>query len=117
MLQIARPSPIVPADPAVPDRHTPRRTGELQAADHRPLRPRRKHQVAQVGAERDRVPEVVVASHQLPEQQTLGGLTHQLDLQRLDIAHAAEQRAPRLPRRRPGNAGDRTDRAALPLIR
>ena len=70
-----------------------------------------------MGAERDRVPEVVVASHQFPEQQTLGGLAHQLDLQRLDIAHAAEQRAPRLPRRRPGNAGDRTDRAALPLIR
>ena len=39
------------------------------------------------------MPEVVVASHQLPEQQPLGGLAHQLDLQRLDIAHAADERA------------------------
>ena len=60
-----------------------------------------KHQIAQVGAEGDRVPEVVVASHQLPEQQALGGLAHPLDLQRLDIAHAADERGPRLPRRRP----------------
>ncbi len=73
--------------------------------------------VAQVSAERDRVPEVVVASHQLPEQQPLGGLAHQLDIQRIDIAHAADQREPRLPRRRSGNAGDRTDRAAPALGR
>ena len=78
---------------------------------------RRKHQIAQVGAERDRVPEVVVASHQLPEQQALGGLAHPLDLQRLDIAHAADERAPRLSRRRPGNAGDRPGRTALALVR
>ena len=63
------------------------------------------------------VPEVVVASHQLPEQQALGGLAHPLDRQRLDIAHAAQERAPRLPRGRPRNAGDRTDRAALALVR
>ena len=101
-LQIPRPSRVVPADPAVPDRHAPRRARELQAADHRPGRLRRKHQIAQVGAERDRVPEIVVASHQLPEQQALGGLAHPLDLQRLDIAHAADERAPRLSRRRRG---------------
>ena len=110
-LEIPRPSRVVPADPAVPDRHAPRRAGELQAADYRPGRLRRKHQIAQVGAERDRVPEVVVASHQLPEQQALGGLAHPLDLQRLDIAHAADERGSRLSRRRPGNAGDRTDLA------
>ena len=92
-LQIPRPSRVVPADPPVPHRHAPRRAGELQAADHRPGRPRCKHQIAQVGAERDRVPEVVVASHQLPEQQPLGGLAHPLDPQRLDIAHAADERA------------------------
>ena len=88
-----------------------------RAADQRPDRPRRKHQIAQVRAERDRVPEVVVASHQLPEQQALGGLAHPLDPQRLDVAHAAHERAPRLPCRRPGNAGDRTERAAPALVR
>ena len=78
-LQIPRPSRIVPADPAVPRRHAPRRTGELQTANHRPLRPRRENQIAQLGDEGDRVPEVVVAPHQLPEQQALGGLAHQLE--------------------------------------
>ena len=117
VLQIPRPSPIVPADPAVPRRHAPGRARELQAADHRAGRPRRKHQIAQLGAERDRVPEVVVASHQLPEQQALGRLAHPLDSKRLDVAHAAHQRGPRLARRRVGNAGDRTARAALPLVR
>ena len=52
------------------------------------------------------MPEVMVASHQLPEQQALGGLAHQLDIQRLDVAHAPKQRSPRLPRSRPGHAGD-----------
>ncbi len=116
-LEIPRPRPIVPADPPVPGRHAPRRAVELQAADHRADRPRCKHQIAQVGAERDLVLQVVVASHQLPEQQALDRLAHQLDPQRLDGAHAAEQRAPRLPRPRPGNAGDRTDRAAPALGR
>ena len=106
-----------PADPAVPRRHAPRRTRKLQAADHRTRGPRRKHQIAQVGPERNLVPQIVVAAHQLPEQQPPGRLAHQLELQRLDIAHTANQRAPRLARRRPRNAGHRPNRATAPLVR
>ena len=116
-LQIPHPSRLVPADPAVPRRHAPRRTRKLQAADHRTRGPRRKHQIAQVGPERNLVPQIVVAAHQLPEQQPPGRLAHQLELQRLNIAHTANQRAPRLARRRPRNAGHRPNRATAPLVR
>ena len=63
------------------------------------------------------MPEVVVASHQLAEQQALGGLTHQLDPKRPDVAHGAVERTPRLSGGGPGHTGDRTGGAAPALVR
>src|SRR5512139_215127 len=87
LLQILAPLPIVPANPAIPRRHPPGRTGKLQTSHHRSPRLGNPNQVAQMSTKWHPVTKIVVTSHQLPPKQTLLFPFHQLQQNRSKIPH------------------------------